>query len=286
MFSRNRGRIARLAGLLLLAAGPAYATSLGNLSLVDSSTAVFDDSGPTGSVAASSASIAASGAAGFDLAWAAVVGADTGGAGGGSFTQSFTGSLSISFEVTEAVGWSWVVNVDVVRAGALTIVSDGNGSALVTLDALTVSHAGAGALVGSLDLAAVGSLDNTGAPGGSPDLAFSQSSSAFVTGIGTGGAQLVTLVFTFTASAGTVDPAGGLVQGDEAALRMGIDSGLGAFSADDYPGTGARSLAGDGIFITAASAPAALPEPSGEALLALGLLLLGWFDQGGPRRRR
>ncbi len=265
-----------MAGVLLLAASPMRATTLSNLSIIDSSTSVFDNAGPTGSVAQSSASIGANGASGFDMSYAAAVGADTGGAGGGSYTQSFTGTFTISFEVTQTAGWAWTVNVDVVRAGALTIVSDGNGTGTVTLDALTVSHAGAGSLAGSLDLAAVGTLSNASPPalGQGRDQAFSQSSAAAVAGIGTGSAQLVTLVFTFTASASTVDPAGGLVQGDEAALRMGLDSALGGFSADDYPGVGSRTLASDGLFVAAA-----VPEPGAEALLALGLLGLGWFDR-------
>lgn len=278
LFMRRNG-LAWLTAVMLFVAAPAFATTLSNLSIVDGSTNVFDDSGPTGSVGQSSSSIGASGASGFDVQYGAVVGADTGGAGGGSYTQVFSGSLTISFEVTQVSGWSWVVNVDVVRAGALTIVSDGNGNANVTLDALNVTHAGAGSLVGSLDLAAVGTLSNGAAPGTSPDQGFSQSGSASLTGFGTGSAQLVTLVFTFTASASTVDPAGGLVQGDEAALRMGLDSGLSAFTADDYPGVGGRSLGGDGLFVLAA-----VPEPTAEALLALGLLGLGWFDTKKARR--
>jgi hypothetical protein len=193
----------------------------------------------------------------------------------------FSGSFTITFAVTESAGWSWAVSVDVVRSGAMTIVSDGNGSANVTLDALSVIHSGAGVLGASLDLGAVGTLSNAGAPGTSPDQAFSQASTASITGVGTGGAQIVTLVFSFTASASTVDPAGGLVQGDEAALRMGLDSSLGAFTADDYPGAGARTLANDGISVTAA----VLPEPRADALLALGLIALAWFDSPRSRRR-
>jgi hypothetical protein len=267
-----------LAAVSLVYAAPALATTLSNLSVSDASTGVFDDSGPTGSVAQSSANVSASDAAGFALRYAAVVGADVGGAGGSSFTQTFTGSFTITFDVTEDLGVAWALSVDVVRSGALTIESDGSGNASVSLDALSVTHAGAGSLAGSLDLAAVGTLSNAGAPGTSPDQAFSQSASALVTGFGTGTAQLVTLAFTFTASASTLDAPGGQVQGDEAALRMGMDSALASFMADDYPGAGGRSLAGDGISVTAS-----LPEPGAEALLALALIGLGWFDRQSRR---
>jgi MYXO-CTERM domain-containing protein len=261
-------------------AAPASAVTISNLAVSDTSTSAFDDSGPVGSVAESGASLGASSASGFGLRYGAVVGADTGGAGGGSFTQSFTGSFSIQFEVTEAAGASWMLSVDVVRSGALTIVSDGSGWAEVTLGALSVVHSGAGALAGSLDLAAVGTLGNEAAPGDSPDLAFLQSASTLITGVGTGAPQLVTLSFSFTASASTMDVAGGFVQGDEGALRMGRDGALLSFTADDYPGPGARSLAGDGIGVSVAT----VPEPGAEILLALGLIGLGWAERTRTRR--
>ena len=267
-----------LAAVSLVCAAPALATTLANLSVTNASTSVFDDSGPIGSVAQSSTDVSASDATGFAMRYAAVVGADIGGAGGSSFTQTFTGSFTIMFEVTANPGWSWTVNVDVVRNGALTIVDDGSGSALVTLDALSVSHVGAGALAGSLDLAAVSPLGNASTPGQSPNQGFSQNATAAITGFGTGAAQLVTLVFEFTASANTLDAPGGQMQGDEAALRMGMDSALASFAADDYPGAAARTLANDGISVTAS-----VPEPGAEALLALGLIGLAWFDRQSRR---
>ena len=124
-------------------------------------------------------------------------------------------------------------------------------------------------------LASVATLDNSAAAGTSPDQPFLQSSSAVITGLGTGSAQLVSLAFSFTASVTTRDLAGGMVQGDEGALRMGMDGALASFSADDYPGPGARSLAGDGISVTAS-----VPEPGGEILLALSLMGLGWSERG------
>jgi hypothetical protein len=168
--------------------------------------------------------------------------------------------------VTETAGVAWTASVDVLRNGARTIVDDGNGSAQVTLNALTVTHAGAGSLVGSLNLAGVGTLSSAA----SQNQGFNQSSSATITGVGTGAAQVMSLTFTFTASARTV-VAGN--QGDEGALRMGMDSALGSFSADNYPGVGGRTLANDGMFVSAS-----VPEAGAEALLALGLIGLAWFD--------
>jgi hypothetical protein len=274
------------AGLALLAAcvlsgTPAAAASISGLSISNGSTNFFDDVGATGSVGQSGTSVLANGATGFGMRYAAVVGADTGGAGGGTFTQNFTGSFTITFSVTQVAGWNWTVNVDVLRNGARTIINDGPGNANVTLGALDVVHSGAGVLGASLGLGAVGTLSNAGAPGNSLNSGFNQASTAAITGNGTGAAQVVTLVFTFTASATTVDPAGGQVQGDEAALRMGIDSILSSFTADDYPGTGGRTLANDGIFVTAA---VGVPEPAAEALLAVGLIGLAWF--ANPRTPR
>jgi hypothetical protein len=273
---------APLALSLLLASG-AGATTLSGLSISNSSTNVFNDGGPPyRSVAQSSTSLLSSGATGFDMRYGAVVGADAGNAttNGGTYTQSMTGTFTITFSVTQNAGWNWSVNVDVVRNGALTIVNDpsnvfnNSGHANVTLNALSVVHSGAGVLGSSLNLGAVGTLSNAGAPASSPNQAFSQTSSAAITGVGTGGAQVVTLVFTFTATANSVDPVGGPREGDEAALRMGYDSTLQTFTADDYPGVPARLLANDGIFVSAA-----VPEPAAEALLALGLIGLAWFEK-------
>ena len=59
---------------------------------------------------------------------------------------------------------------------------------------------------------------------------------------------------------------------------MGLDSALTQFTADDYPGSGGRLIAGDGIFISGSFVPA--PEPGTSSLMGLGLAVLAW------RRRR
>jgi len=264
-----RASLALLAACALFGA-PASASTISGLTLSNGSTNVFDDVGANASVGQSSLSTPVSGALGFQVRYGAVVGADAGGGGSASFTQNFSGSFTITFSVTETASAAWVARVDVLRNGAMTIVSDGGGSGSVTLSALNVAHSGAGTLVGSLGLGAVGTLSNAAAETTSPNQGFSQASSATITGTGTGGAQVVTLVFTFTGSATTTVQGN---QGDEAALRMGLDSALTSFTADNYPGAGARTLGNDGIFFSAS-----VPEPAAEALLALGLLGLAWFD--------
>ena len=148
---------------------------------------------------------------------------------------------------------------------------------------MTGVRGGAGSLsAGSLGLAAVGTASNTASPATSPNVAFAQTGSATLSGVGTGGAQLVTLTFSFTASAQTIDTPGGGPAGDEAALRMGLDSALSFFSADDYPGVGGRTLAGDGVLVGVTL----IPEPETAALLWLGLgglVVLGRDRRPGRR---
>jgi hypothetical protein len=54
---------------------------------------------------------------------------------------------------------------------------------------------------------------------------------------------------------------------------MGLDSALGGFTADDYPGVGLRNLDTDGIWVLFQLDEA--PEPGTGLMLGLGLLGLG-----------
>jgi hypothetical protein len=261
-------RLWLLAPVLAMALGPlpAAGASISALSITldgANSADFFDNAGATGSVVSSSASVLSSSATSFTTRYAAVVGADTGGGGGGDFTQNFTASFTISFQVTAGAGVAWDVNFTIGRVGAMTLVDDGSGDGTVTLGAMSGANGGAGSLTsGSLG---VGALSLTGAAGG--NTAFNQATTATISGVGTGAGQLVTLTFTFNASALTNDPPGGGVQGDEAALRMGIDSALSFFTADDYPGVGGRTLLGDGIIVGAM----AVPEPDTALMISFGL---------------
>ncbi|HEY8153593.1 MAG TPA: PEP-CTERM sorting domain-containing protein [Myxococcota bacterium] len=271
-----------LAGLVLgafaAAPSPAKAATIASISMVKNAgntVDVFDDVGNIASAALSTVATSAITPTSFTARYGAVVSADRGGGGGsGTFTRNFTGNFSITFSVTATSGNPWAVTLDVLRIGAQTIISDGSGNASVALGALTGSETGAGSISsGSMSLAALTTLANAG--GGSPSAnnPFNQSSTAVLSGIGTGAVQNVVLNFVFGASATTVDPAGGSVQGDEAALRMGIDSALSSFTADDYPGTGLRNLATDGIWIYFLLVES--PEPGTAVLLGLGLAGLG-----------
>ena len=184
-------------------------------------------------------------------------------------------------------GEVWDLALNIGRVGAMTIVSDGNGDATVTMGALSGVLGGAGSLTaGSLGLGAVANTSNTANQGQSPNNAFNQSGAATVSGVGTGGAQLVTLTFSFTASATSNDRAGGgTPAGDEAALRMGLDSALSSFTADNYPGVGGRTMANDGISVIG-SLTSTMPVPEPETALMLSFGLGGLAVIGRERKRR
>jgi hypothetical protein len=275
-----------LLSTLALAPLPAGAATISSVTITKNAgnTAdFFDDAGGEASAAQSTVAVTSSSSSAFDTRYAAVVSADRGGSGSsaGTTTQSFTGNFSITLDVTATAGNTWAMTLQVLRVGAQTIISDGSGNASVALGALTGGETGAGSITsGSLSLGALTTLNNS-TTGGTPsqNTPFSQTTTAVLSGLGTGFAQSVVLNFNFTASASSVDPAGGSVQGDEAALRMGLNSALSSFTADDYPGTGGRVMVDDGIMIRLLLLTET-PEPNSALLLGLGLGLLGW------RRRR
>ena len=275
-------RIGMLATALLLASQPGGAATLANVSIVKNAgnTAdLLDDAGNQISAAQSTAVVSASSASAFSTRYAAVVAAERNGNPVGTTTQALNGDFTITFDVSESSGVAWEITLDVLRIGAQTIVSDASGTASVALGALAGGETGAGSITsGSLGLAALPTLSNAAAESTSPDSPFNQTTSAILSGIGTGFAQSVILNFTFTASAASTDTPGQPFDGDQAALRMGLDSALNPFTADDYPGAASRVILGDGIFILAALVET--PEPGTATLMGLGLAALAW------RRRR
>ena len=273
---RSPGRgLARALGAALLglvAAAPASALSLTNLSVsvgAGNSAQIFNDAANTSDIGLSQASVVSSSALAFDAHYAMDVGVDIGNAA--TRTVNYTSQFVISFDVTANAGQTWALTIDTSRIGALTLVNDGSGPSSATLKGVTGSLTGAGSLTGSLDLAAVGTL--SGNNGGNQP--FSQTGSATISGVGTGAAQAVTLTFNWTSSTTSTRGPGGANRGDEAAIRMGIDSAMSSFTADNYPGVGNRTLANDGFFVSATL----VPEPGTMLMMFAGLVGLALFGR-------
>ena len=272
--SAGRGLSAALAGALLglIAAAPASALSLTNLSVslgAGNSAQIFNDAASTSDIGLSQASVVSSSALAFDAHYALDVGVDIGNAA--TRSVNYTSQFVISFGVTANSGQAWKLTIDTSRTGALTLVNDGSGPSSATLNAVTGTLSGAGSLGGSLGLAAVGTL--SGNNGGNQP--FSQTGSATISGVGTGAAQSVTLTFNWTSSVTSTRGPNGQNRGDEAAIRMGIDSAMSAFTADNYPGIGARTLANDGYFVSATL----VPEPTSLLMMFAGLVGLALFGR-------
>lgn len=271
----RRGWLATLAPALALAvapaAGAATITSLTVALSPTNSTNLLVDTNPppVTRVRQSSLSVVSSSGSSFSTRYAMLVGTDIG--NNPTISESFTADYTITLQISAGLGESWQLLLDASRVGALTVVHDGGGSASATLGALTGIAAG-GTLSGSLSLPAVGTATNSGAPTTSVDTPFSQLSSAVLSGVGTGGVQVVSLRFQW--AAGTTSTRGGN-NGDEAAVRMGLTSTASFYDADDYPGPGGRTQSGDGHFVTALL----IPEPETALLLTSGLLGLAWSSR-------
>ncbi len=258
--------------LALAAARPASALSLTNLTVSlggANSAQIFNDAQQTSDIGLSQTSVVSSTALTFDARYAMDVGVDIGNAA--TRTVNYTSQFVISFDVTANAGQAWALTIDTSRIGALTLVNDGSGPSSATLNAVTGSLTGAGTLAGSLGLAAVGTL--AGNNGGNQP--FSQTGLATITGTGTGAAQAVTLTFDWTSSTTSTRGPSGANRGDEAAIRMGIDSAMSSFTADNYPGVGNRTIGNDGFFVSASL----VPEPGSMLMMFAGLVGLALFGR-------
>ena len=214
---------------------------------------------PITRIRTSSVGVVSSSALAFQTRYAFVVGTDIG--NNASITESHTANYTITLAVNQTAGSPWMLSLATSRIGALTLVDDGNGGATAILGAVTGTRTGTGTLTGALGLGAVTTLTGTGG-GNTP---FNQAGSAVITGVGTGANQNITLTFSFNASATSTRQGN---NGDEAGVRMGLAGNATSYTAGNYPGVGARTLASDGHFVTATL----VPEPAAGALMALGLV--------------
>jgi len=179
-------------------------------------------------------------------------------AGNGTNTYNTTSDYNVTFTVDGDGAASYDITIDTSRIGAFTLVNDGGGGGLADASMSGVTGASSVAGTGTLNLAALTGV--TG--GGNQDSPFSQADTFTMTGLT--GTTVVSLDFSWTSSTYS--------QQHEAAIRMGIDGTQAAISADDYPGVGARTLAGDGHFVDITATVTAVPEPGTALLLSLGLI--------------
>jgi len=191
----------------------------------------------------------------------------------GNATASMTSSYSITFTVDNPTGATVQIDIDTLRVGSLTVVTDSTGNSTITLGAVTgqldsgsgpVTEAGLGAPSASLSSAA------------SADSPFSQAGTS-VTILTSALTSTYVLQFDFTSSV--------VSSHDEGAIRMGMAGNLPSSTADDYPGVGSRTESGDGHFVDVkATIIAIVPEPETGGLLAFGVILLALRNRARTRR--
>jgi hypothetical protein len=179
-----------------------------------------------------------------------------------------TSSYSITFTVDNPTGATVQIDIDTLRAGALTNVTDSTGNRTITLGAVTgqvnaVTQAGLGLAAASLTNAA------------SADSPFNQAGTT-VTIVTTAVTSVYVLQFDWTSSAVSAF--------DEGAIRMGMAGNVNSSTADDYPGVGSRTQSGDGHFVDVKATIIATPEPETAMLVVFGTLLLAVRTR--PRSRK
>ena len=284
-----RARTAALAGTLVLGfASTAGAVAITNLSVAldpTNSANFLDDAGVVGSQLASNVSIVNSSASGFVTRYQEGVYTDAGGNGATTNIITLNSSYTISFDVTNAVGSAWRLDIATSRNGAFTAVTDGGGSWAMTLGAVTATRTGVGTLsAGSLNLTGIARTTGTN----TTDAPFNQSAVASISGTGNG---TVTLRFVWSAVAETIVAGNGNnAQGDEAAIRLGINENLSSYTAGAYPGdagTGVpnRTAANDGHFVDLDLFDLGpVPEPDTALMLGMGLAILAAQGRRRPTR--
>lgn len=174
----------------------------------------------------------------FVTRYSSLITTDGDGAGAGAGVESIGSDYQLDFTATAPGAYILTVNTSI--SGDMHLVNDGS-SASADVGPINGFSTGGTFTSGSFDIADPGAIaGNGGASNGMAD-----GSSATIFGVSNGVAVNHNLHFVFTQI--VTSAAGG---GDEAAVRLGINSSIATETAGDYPGSPARTLADDGHFVT------------------------------------
>lgn len=177
--------------------------------------------------------------------------------GNGGLSTTATADYQITFTVQNPTAATYQIDIDTLRMGSLTAVTDHTGDSTTTLGAVS----GSVDAVVNASLALAGVTLPTSTASGTAD--FNQSSTTLSL-TSSALAKAWTLRFTWNGTATS--------NNDESAIRMGIAGSVAGVTADDYPGTGSRNIANDGHFVTVNTQIISVPEPGPGGLTAFGLL--------------
>jgi hypothetical protein len=235
--------LAAVAGLVLAPASPSLAQLITSPTLTNSSNA---DESVAGTASAPSRErksflevLSSSPSGGFVTRYSSQLSVDGDGAGAGSGVESLSSDYQLDFTAT-APG-AYILTVTTGLSGDMHLVNDGPNSASADVGPISGASTGGTNTSGSFDIADPGSVSGNG--GG--DVPMSDGSSATIFGVSNGSPVPHNLHFVFTQIVTT--NAGG---GDEAAVRLGINSTISTETAGDYPGSPARTQSDDGHFVT------------------------------------
>jgi len=196
---------------------------------------------------------------------------------GGSSPANMTSSYSITFTVDNPTGASLRIDIDTLRAGALTSVADTGGNSTITLGAITGQCSGS-AITGPCD---GGTEAGLGAP-----LVSQNSTGSANTPVSQAGTTLSILTNAVTSTYVLQFDWTSSVESSQqgAAIRMGDTASISSTTADDYPGVDSRTQADDGHKVTVRATIISTPEPAPAALIGLGLVGLAIRARRAGRR--
>jgi hypothetical protein len=174
----------------------------------------------------------------FVTRYSSLISTDSDGAGAGGGIESIGSDYQIDFTATTP--GAYILTIATSLSGDMHLVNDGS-SASADVGPISGFATGGTFTSGTFDIADPGIISGSG--GGSNPM--SDGSSATVFGVSNGVPQNHNLHFVFSQIVSST--AGG---GDEAAVRLGINSSIGTEAAGDYPGSPARTASDDGHFVS------------------------------------